>query len=76
MAPIGTVRSRLSQVKVKVKVKLTNALSATVKRSHEHASAKQQICQQDAVDTLAAANRGAFNELAVRWSPQLEVIPA
>lgn len=70
--PIGTVRSRLSQVRVK----LTNALSATVKRSHEDAFAKQQICEQDAVDTLAAANRGAFNELAVRWSPQLEVIPA
>jgi RNA polymerase sigma factor (sigma-70 family) len=70
--PIGTVRSRLSQVRVK----LTDALSATAERSHEDNSAKQQICEQDAVDTLAAANRGAFNELAVRWSPQLEVIPA
>jgi RNA polymerase sigma-70 factor (ECF subfamily) len=70
--PIGTVRSRLSQVRVK----LTDALSATAERSHEDNSAKQQICEQDAVDTLATANRGAFNELAVRWSPQLEVIPA
>jgi hypothetical protein len=52
--PIGTVRSRLSQARVK----LTDALSATVKRSHEDASTKQQICEQDAVDTPAAANRG------------------
>jgi RNA polymerase sigma-70 factor (ECF subfamily) len=70
--PIGTVRSRLSQVRVK----LTDALSATAERSHEDNSAKQQICEQDAVDTLATANRGAFHELIVRWSPQLEVIPA
>ena len=70
--PIGTVRSRLSQVRVK----LTDALSATAERSHEDASAKQQICEQDAVDTLAVANRGDFNELTVRWSPQLVVIPA
>jgi RNA polymerase sigma factor (sigma-70 family) len=70
--PIGTVRSRLSQVRVK----LTAALSATAQRSHEDASAKQQICEQDAVDTLATANRGAFNELSIRWSPDLEVIPS
>src|ERR1700682_3096778 len=70
--PIGTVRSRLSQARVK----LTGALSATAERSHEDASAKLQICRQDAVDTLAAADRGAFNELTVRWSPQLEVIQA
>jgi RNA polymerase sigma-70 factor (ECF subfamily) len=70
--PIGTVRSRLSQVRVK----LTDALSATAQRSHEDASAKQRICEQDAIDTLATTNRGAFNELAVRWSPHLEVIPA
>ncbi|HEY1974812.1 MAG TPA: sigma-70 family RNA polymerase sigma factor, partial [Pseudonocardia sp.] len=70
--PIGTVRSRLSQVRVK----LTEALSATAERSHENASAKQQICEQDAADTLATVNRGAFHELAARWSPQLEVIQA
>jgi RNA polymerase sigma-70 factor (ECF subfamily) len=70
--PIGTVRSRLSQVRVK----LTEALSATAERSHENATAKQQICEQDAADTLATVNRGAFHELAARWSPQLEVIQA
>jgi RNA polymerase sigma factor (sigma-70 family) len=68
--PIGTVRSRLSQARVK----LNGALSATAERSHEDASAKLQICRQDAVDTLAAADRGAFAELTVRWSPELEVI--
>jgi hypothetical protein len=68
--PIGTARSRLSQAKVK----LNGALSATAERSHEDASAKLQICRQDAVDTLAAADRGAFDELTVRWSPELEVI--
>ena len=70
--PIGTVRSRLSQARVK----LTGALSATAERSHEDASAKLEICRQDAVDTLAAADRGAFSELTVRWSPQLELIQA
>jgi RNA polymerase sigma factor (sigma-70 family) len=70
--PIGTVRSRLSQARFN----LTGALSATAERSHEDASAKLEICRQDAVDTLAAADRGAFSELTVRWSPQLELIQA
>jgi RNA polymerase sigma-70 factor (ECF subfamily) len=70
--PIGTVRSRLSQARIK----LTGALSATAEQSHEDASAKLEICRQDAVDTLAAADRGAFNELTVRWSPRLELIQA
>jgi RNA polymerase sigma-70 factor (ECF subfamily) len=68
--PIGTVRSRLSQVRVK----LTEGLSATAEHVHENASAKQEICRQDAVDTLAAANRGAFSEFTARLSPHLEVI--
>ena len=68
--PIGTVRSRLSQVRVK----LTEGLSATAEHVHENASAKHEICRQDAVDTLAAASRGAFSEFAARLSPHLEVI--
>ena len=68
--PIGTVRSRLSQVRVK----LTEGLSATAEHVHENASAKHEICRQDAVDTLAAANRGAFSEFTARFSPHLEVI--
>ena len=68
--PIGTVRSRLSQVRVK----LTEGLSATAEHVHENASAKHEICRQDAVDTLAAANRGAFSEFTARLSPHLEVI--
>jgi RNA polymerase sigma-70 factor (ECF subfamily) len=70
--PIGTVRSRLSQARVK----LSGALSATAAQAHEDASAKLEVCRQDAVDTLAAADRGAFSELTVRWSPQLELIQA
>jgi RNA polymerase sigma-70 factor (ECF subfamily) len=70
--PIGTVRSRLSQVRVK----LTAGLSATAEHVHENASAKHEICRQDAVDTLAAADRGTFSELAERLSPHLEVIQA
>jgi RNA polymerase sigma factor (sigma-70 family) len=68
--PIGTVRSRLSQVRVK----LTERLSTTAERVHESASAKHEICRQDALDTLAAANRGAFSEFTARLSPHLEVI--
>jgi RNA polymerase sigma factor (sigma-70 family) len=67
--PIGTVRSRLSQVSAK----LTEGLSATAEHVHENASAKHEICRQDAVDTLAAANRGAFSEFTARLSPRLEV---
>jgi RNA polymerase sigma factor (sigma-70 family) len=70
--PIGTVRSRLSQVRVK----LTAGLSATAEHVHENASAKHEICRQDAVDTLAAADRGTFSELTERLSPHLEVIQA
>jgi RNA polymerase sigma-70 factor (ECF subfamily) len=68
--PIGTVRSRLSQARVK----LTEGLSATAEHVHENASAKHEICRQDAVDTLAAANRGTFSELLARLSPHIEVI--
>jgi RNA polymerase sigma factor (sigma-70 family) len=68
--PIGTVRSRLSQVRVK----LTEGLSATAEHVHENAFAKHEICRQDAVDTLAAANRGNFSELTARLSPHIEVI--
>ncbi|MCW2651036.1 MAG: polymerase, sigma-24 subunit, subfamily [Mycobacterium sp.] len=68
--PIGTVRSRLSQARVK----LTEGLSATAEHVHDNASAKHEICRQDALDTLAAANRGAFSEFTSRLSPHLEVI--
>jgi RNA polymerase sigma factor (sigma-70 family) len=68
--PIGTVRSRLSQVRAK----LTEGLSATAEHVHENASAKHEICRQDALDTLAAANRGTFSEFTDRLSPHLEVI--
>ena len=68
--PIGTVRSRLSQVRVK----LTAGLSATAEHAHENASAKHEICRQDAVDTLAAADRGTFSGLTYRLSPHIEVI--
>lgn len=68
--PIGTVRSRLSQVRVK----LTAGLSATAEHVHENASAKHEICRQDAVDTLTAANRGTFSGLTDRLSPHIEVI--
>jgi RNA polymerase sigma factor (sigma-70 family) len=57
--PVGTVRSRLSQVRVK----LTEGLSATAEHVHETASAKHEICRQDAIDTLAAANRGPSRNL-------------
>jgi RNA polymerase sigma-70 factor (ECF subfamily) len=68
--PIGTVRSRLSQVRIK----LTEALSATAEQAHEDASAKYAICRKDAADTLAAADRGAFADITDRWSPELELI--
>jgi hypothetical protein len=55
---------------------LTAGLSATAEHVHENASAKHEICRQDAVDTLAAADRGTFSELTERLSPHLEVIQA
>jgi RNA polymerase sigma factor (sigma-70 family) len=68
--PVGTVRSRLNQARVK----LNEALSVTAEQAHEDASAKLEICRQDAVDTLAAADRGAFSVFTLRLSPQLQVI--
>jgi RNA polymerase sigma factor (sigma-70 family) len=68
--PIGTVRSRLNQARVK----LNEVLSVTAEQAHGDASAKLEICRQDAVDTLAAADRGAFSVFTLRLSPQLQVI--
>lgn len=68
--PIGTVRSRLSQVRTK----LSEALLATADLAHDDAAANNATCRQDAVEMLATADRGAFGEVVAQCSPQLEVI--
>ncbi|SEP52636.1 hypothetical protein [Amycolatopsis saalfeldensis] len=66
--PVGTVRSRLSQGRAK----LAEALRATSAVAHEDAGLLAARGRQNALDTLAAAERGEFHRvLADRWSPRV-----
>ncbi|WP_329218559.1 sigma-70 family RNA polymerase sigma factor [Streptomyces sp. NBC_01485] len=68
--PVGTVRSRLNQGRVK----LAEALQATADLAHDDASAITEASRREAEETLAAAEQGEF-ERVVReaWSPELQV---
>jgi RNA polymerase sigma factor (sigma-70 family) len=67
--PVGTVRSRLGQARVK----LSQALLATADSAHDDVAALTAAHRRDAEDTLRAAHRGVLVEaLRDRWSPQVE----
>ena len=69
--PVGTVRSRLNQARGK----LAAALQATAVRAHADAGRLMQARRIEAIDMLAAAERGKFGEfLADRWAPDMEYI--
>ncbi|MGW3352960.1 RNA polymerase sigma factor [Nonomuraea rubra] len=69
--PVGTVRSRLSQARAK----LAEALLATAGLAHDDAARRTAASRQEAVETLAAASRGAFAEVVHdRWAPHAELI--
>ncbi|GAB2834938.1 sigma-70 family RNA polymerase sigma factor [Actinoallomurus bryophytorum] len=69
--PVGTVRSRLSQARAK----LAEALLATATLAHDDAAALTAASAREAVETLAAAERGAMAEVAAeRWSPRFELV--
>ena len=63
--PVGTVRSRLSEARTK----LTGALLATADDAHDDAGELTRAASAEAIETLAAAERGAFDEVArERWA--------
>jgi RNA polymerase sigma-70 factor (ECF subfamily) len=66
--PVGTVRSRLSQARAK----LAEAMTATANAVHNDAAMLAAASRHDALETLAAAERGQFGKLlAERWSPDV-----
>jgi RNA polymerase sigma-70 factor (ECF subfamily) len=68
--PVGTVRSRLSEARAK----LTSALLATADDAHADASKLSRAAGVEAVETMAAAERGEFPEIARdRWTPDFRI---
>jgi RNA polymerase sigma-70 factor (ECF subfamily) len=69
--PLGTVRSRLNAARSA----LSGALLATADLSHDDAARLTSASRVEAVETLAAAERGLFGEIvADRWMPQTQLI--
>jgi RNA polymerase sigma-70 factor (ECF subfamily) len=69
--PVGTVRSRLSAARTS----LTAALRSTADLAHDDVGAATEASRAEALDTLAAAERGAFAEVvADRWRPDAELL--
>jgi RNA polymerase sigma factor (sigma-70 family) len=68
--PVGTVRSRLSEARTK----LSSALLATAEDRHSDASRLTRAAGIEAVETLTAAERGTFAEVAAdRWAPDFRI---
>ncbi|MFF4901500.1 RNA polymerase sigma factor [Streptomyces sp. NPDC001068] len=68
--PVGTVRSRLHQARSK----LVAALSDSVDRAHDDATALSSLHFEMAARTLADAHRGRLaSALSPWWSPQADV---
>lgn len=66
--PVGTVRSRLNEARAK----LAEAMVATADVVHDDAAAAGRASGREAVETLEAAERGRFAELATeRWAPDI-----
>jgi RNA polymerase sigma-70 factor (ECF subfamily) len=69
--PVGTVRSRLSQARAK----LAAALTATAASAHADTARLEAASRKEALETLAAAERGDFARLlAERWSPDVALL--
>ncbi|MGJ6965776.1 RNA polymerase sigma factor [Streptosporangium sp. G11] len=69
--PVGTVRSRLSQGRAR----LAESLLATAASAHGDAGELAAASRREALETLAAAERGRFAEiLAERWSPEVALL--
>jgi RNA polymerase sigma-70 factor (ECF subfamily) len=69
--PVGTVRSRLREARTK----LTGALLATADDRHADSALLARTARTEAIETLAAAERGAFNEVAKdRWAADFRIV--
>ncbi|MCX4760389.1 sigma-70 family RNA polymerase sigma factor [Streptomyces sp. NBC_01275] len=68
--PVGTVRSRLSQARLK----LTESLLSSADRVHGDATARTALHRGLAEEAMASAQRGAFvPAVSEQWMPQAEV---
>lgn len=69
--PVGTVRSRLSQARAK----MGEALLAGAASAHGDAGQLVAARRRQGLETLSAADRGAFADIvADQWSPEAELI--
>lgn len=68
--PVGTVRSRLNQAKVK----MTEALLATATQAHDDAAKLTAERRREGIETLEFAERGRFAEVVALWSPEIELV--
>jgi RNA polymerase sigma-70 factor (ECF subfamily) len=70
--PVGTVRSRLSQVRRK----LADALLAEAARAHPDVAAREEAATRYQRDCVAAVNRGDLTGYTERWAPDITGHPA
>ncbi|MER5469215.1 sigma-70 family RNA polymerase sigma factor [Streptomyces sp. NPDC002685] len=69
--PVGTVRSRLNQGRIK----LAAALAATADAPHGDTARRTRASRVEARETLAAAESGGFEALlSERWSPGIALL--
>ena len=69
--PVGTVRSRLSQGRVK----LAAALAATAEAAHSDTGQRVRASRSEARETLDAAEGGHFGKLVAEcWSPDIALL--
>jgi RNA polymerase sigma-70 factor (ECF subfamily) len=70
--PIGTVRSRLNQVKVK----LADALLTEATRAHPDVATREQAATRYHRDCVDAVNHGDLSGYTERWAPDVAGRPA
>jgi RNA polymerase sigma-70 factor (ECF subfamily) len=70
--PVGTVRSRLNQVKLK----LAAALLTQAARVHPDVAAREQAAERYHRDCVAAVNRGDMSGYTERWAPDVAGLPS
>jgi RNA polymerase sigma-70 factor (ECF subfamily) len=69
--PVGTVRSRLHQARLK----LSDALLATASAAHNEAAALSSHRWREAAELFSAAERGEFSKALAAWcSPDVDIV--
>jgi RNA polymerase sigma-70 factor (ECF subfamily) len=70
--PVGTVRSRLNQVKLK----LADALLTEAARTHPDVAARERAAERHHHDCVDAVNHGDLSGYTERWAPDIAGRPA